>query len=106
MSEAQFQGHLARLFGEVHKVLQKPIEVQCRGVFLDSLTTNAHGKLTELASLYQRHGNGFDQTLQPMEDLVLCPKPHVAPWRLDLVSSSRDCCTNPAICHIAGLRPN
>ena len=35
--------------------------------------------------------------------MLVCPKPHVAPWRVDLVSLTHDCCANSALCHIKGL---
>ena len=43
-----------------------------------------------------------------LDDLVVCPKPHVAPWRVDLVSRRQDCCRNPTLCHVKhlpGVRP-
>ncbi len=43
-----------------------------------------------------------------LDDLVVCPKPHVAPWRVDLVSRRQDCCRNAALCHVKhlpGVRP-
>jgi hypothetical protein len=38
----------------------------------------------------------------PADDLLLCPKPHIGPWRVDLVSRSRHCCQDATRCHIVG----
>ncbi|GAA5528201.1 hypothetical protein [Herpetosiphon gulosus] len=34
------------------------------------------------------------------QDLIFCPKPHIDPARVDLVSHVRDCLRNPKRCHI------
>ncbi|HMO58869.1 MAG TPA: hypothetical protein PKC19_16050, partial [Roseiflexaceae bacterium] len=35
-------------------------------------------------------------------ELLICPKPHIGPWRVDLVSRAVHCCADAALCHIAG----
>lgn len=102
-NEKAFHAYLAKLLQQAHQVLQTSVEVRCRGIFLDSLSTNAHSQLAELAHLQLRHGGTFNPNTDKMEDLLLCPKPHVAPWRVDIVSVKRDCCQNPELCHIVGL---
>jgi hypothetical protein len=90
---------LMTLLETVHQALKTPLEVRCRGVFLDSLSANAHGQLSNLNELYQRTGQSWLSNTT-LDDLVLCPKPHVAPWRVDLVSREHDCCQNSQLCHI------
>ncbi|MFO7167737.1 MAG: hypothetical protein DIU80_006885 [Chloroflexota bacterium] len=89
---------LRALLDDVHERLRERVPVRCHGVFLDTLTANAHGRLAGAVPLHTRYGALHEQDLS---DLLLCPKPHVAPWRVDLVSVTRDCCANPALCHIA-----
>jgi hypothetical protein len=111
-TESKFEQQLVKLFESIHQKLRGQVEeITCRGVFLDSLTTNAHGQLAELAHLVrsQRYEEittkaNTDNT-DKLENLLLCPKPHIAPWRVDIVSAERDCCKNPILCHIAGLTP-
>ncbi|HEX6288301.1 MAG TPA: hypothetical protein VFZ66_03880 [Herpetosiphonaceae bacterium] len=93
---------LRRVLDRVHAALKQRIEVRCRGVFLDSLSANAHQQLATAAQLVLRDGAAVDV---PLDDLLLCPKPHVAPWRVDLVRLSHDCCQNAVVCHIKG-QPN
>ncbi|HEU5098188.1 MAG TPA: hypothetical protein VFU22_04025, partial [Roseiflexaceae bacterium] len=88
---------LRALLNTVHARLQAQVAVRCHGVFLDTLTANAHGALAETASLLTRDGRAQQSDLS---DLLLCPKPHIAPWRVDLVSVTQDCCANAALCHI------
>ncbi|GAC1519768.1 MAG: hypothetical protein NVS2B16_26330 [Chloroflexota bacterium] len=35
-------------------------------------------------------------------ELLLCPKPHIGPGRIDLVSRAQHCCADPTLCHIIG----
>lgn len=87
----------------VHATLakHKQLELKCRGIFLDSLSANGQGELAAVLNLNQRDGRAWSSS-QSVDDLLLCPKPHIAPWRVDLVSLD-DCCTNKKLCHIAGL---
>jgi hypothetical protein len=34
------------------------------------------------------------------DDLLVCPKPHIGPWRVDLVSRAEHCCRDGRLCHI------
>src|SRR5262249_10529439 len=80
---------LRALLDDVHARLYDQVAVRCHGVFLDTLTANAHGSLAETATLLARNGRAHEGE---MSDLLLCPKPHIAPWRVDLVSVTQDCC--------------
>lgn len=95
--DQQTEQHLRQLLNEIHTTLHQRVEVRCHGVFLNALGTNAHGELANLAGVTTRHGQLIDA---PLDDLLLCPKPHVAPGRVDLVSRSRDCVSNPWLCHV------
>ncbi|HEU4322709.1 MAG TPA: hypothetical protein VFS21_06130 [Roseiflexaceae bacterium] len=88
---------LCDLLDTVHTRLKGNAAPRCHGVFLDTLTANAHGVLAAQASLPARGGGALPDD---PADLLLCPKPHIAPWRVDIVSHSRDCCANAALCHI------
>lgn len=96
-------GHLHRvltaLLNDAHTRLGQPDIPRCHGVFLASLGTTAHGVLASAADLVQRSVTRS----APLDDLLICPKPHINPWRVDIVSLQHDCCTNPAICHIMHL---
>jgi hypothetical protein len=87
---------LRALLNHVHQTLSERVEVRCRGVFLDSLGATAHGALAAARDLVLRDGT----IAADLDDLLLCPKPHVGPWRVDLVSLQDDCCANPHRCHI------
>lgn len=88
---------LTGLLEHVHQTLVKRVDVTCHGVFLDSLTANGTGAIASADGLVWRSG---DRVRDQIEDLLVCPKPHVGPWRVDLVSLSRDCCQNGEVCHI------
>lgn len=88
---------LRALLDNIHTHLRQRTPIRCHGIFLDTLSANAHGALTDAAALTTR--DGTPQHTDP-SDLLLCPKPHIAPWRIDLVSLTHDCCTNAARCHI------
>jgi hypothetical protein len=96
-SSQQVRHILHSLLDHVHQTLRERVEARCRGVFLDSLGATAHGALAAARDLMLRDGAAITETL---DDLLLCPKPHVGPWRVDLVSLHHDCCTNPHRCHI------
>ena len=87
------------LLAHVHNQLSQRIAVRCHGVFLDQLSTNAHGQLASITGLVQRDGQ---QLVGSLDNLLLCPKPHIAPWRVDLVHVD-DCCNNATVCHIKGI---
>lgn len=96
--EGRLNGVLQKLLDAAHDKLQEVEEIKCRAIFLDSLTANAHRQMAQIANLYQRDGRIWGN--EGLDDLVLCPKPHISPWRLDLVSVSKDCCKNARLCHI------
>jgi hypothetical protein len=87
------QAILRALLDHVHQTLSERVEVRCRGVFLDSLS------VTDATDLRNRAGQTLTST---PEDLLLCPKPHVGPWRVDLVSRTQHCCQDGQYCHIIG----
>lgn len=89
------------LLDMTHRRIGKPVEVRCHGVFVDTLTATAHGTLWSATALTSRN----QQEIQS-DDLVICPKPHIGAWRIDLVSASADCCKNGVVCHIKHLLPN
>lgn len=99
MDNQQLYQLFETLLAHVHQQLSQRVAVRCHGVFLDQLSTNAHGQIASIAGLMQRDGQ---QLTGSLDDLLLCPKPHIAPWRVDLVHGD-DCCNNAAVCHIKGM---
>ncbi|GAB4215148.1 MAG: hypothetical protein OHK0022_54700 [Roseiflexaceae bacterium] len=94
---SEIRARLTAVLERVHAALGQPVAPRCRGVFLDTLGVDAHGRLASAAGLAGRDGAPLPGDLS---DLLVCPKPHIGPWRVDLVSLSRDCCQNAAVCHI------
>jgi hypothetical protein len=94
---ASLQRRLVGILDRVHQALRARIEICCHGVFVDTLSANAQGALASTTGLHWRDSAALPEDL---EDLLVCPKPHIAPWRVDLVSLSRDCCANSVLCHI------
>ncbi len=86
------QRTLAGLLDQAHAALRTPLRPMCQGVFLDALSTE--GRLP-----VDRWGEPIDA---PTGDLLICPKPHIGPWRIDLVSRKLHCCSDPQLCHIVG----
>lgn len=82
---------LSGLLDGAHARLREPRIPRCQGVFLDALS------LAERGALVGRLGG----TLAP-DDLIACPKPHIGPWRVDLVSRAEHCCRDGRLCHIIG----
>ncbi|WP_129672687.1 hypothetical protein [Candidatus Chloroploca sp. Khr17] len=82
---------LSALLDDAHRRLREPRLPRCQGVFLDALS------LAERGALVGRQGD----TLAP-DDLLVCPKPHIGNWRLDLVSREHHCCRDGRLCHIIG----
>ncbi len=93
----QLEEALAGLLEHVHQALKDRVEVACHGVFLDTLTATGSGTLASSTNLFWRGGNKVHTDL---DEILVCPKPHVGPWRVDLVSLNRDCCRNGEVCHI------
>jgi hypothetical protein len=90
--DTDLQGLRATLHGlldNAHSRLREPRIPHCQGVFLDTLS------LAERGALVGRDGS----TLAP-DDLLVCPKPHIGAWRVDLVSRSAHCCRDGRVCHI------
>lgn len=86
------QRTLARLLDQAHTDLCEPVVPACHGVFLDTLSA-------ESRRLADRWGTDIDT---PTNDLLICPKPHIGPWRIDVVSRRQHCCSDPRLCHIVG----
>ena len=66
---------------------------RCHGIFLDALSAAGNQVLVD------RYGGAVGG--DPGE-LLLCPKPHIGPWRVDLVSRVEHCCRDGQLCQIAG----
>lgn len=83
---------LATVLEEAHQALRTRVPVACHGVFVDSLSAG------EKPALVGSDGKALTET----NDILICPKPHVGPWRADLVSRTRHCCQDGKLCHIMG----
>lgn len=89
---------LTAVLDEAHQALRERVPVACHGVFVDALSAG------ERATLVGSDGAPLRET----SDILICPKPHVGPWRADLVSRTRHCCRDARLCHIIaqpGARP-
>lgn len=84
---------LAALLDEAHARLRQPRVPRCHGIFLDTLSA------AEATWLRERYGAALDDD---PADLLVCPKPHIGAWRVDLVSRARHCCQDPRVCQIIG----
>lgn len=89
----QTQVELVRLLDEAHAALREPRVPACHGIFLDTLSAG------DRANIADHWGKTINS--QP-EDLLICPKPHIGAWRIDLVSRTVHCCKDPQLCHIVG----
>jgi hypothetical protein len=83
---------LGALLDDAHARLHAPRVPACHGIFLDSLSA-----ADVAAALRDRSGAPLAGTA---DDLLLCPKPHIGPWRVDLVSRTQHCCQDGRLCHI------
>ena len=97
---------LTAVLAAAHDALSERVPIHCHGVFLDSLTATAH---RTLAAAPDRRRDGKAWAALPsgtpaLDDLLVCPKPHVGAWRIDLVSHTHDCCQNASVCHILALK--
>lgn len=106
-AEAQLRERLTALLDDAHSRLGQPRVPRCHGLLIDALGSTAHGTLATAEGLLRRSGvplvGGSAGSAQAaLDDVVVCPKPHIGPWRVDLVSRSRDCCKNARVCHILG----
>lgn len=83
---------LRGLLDDGHEHLHRPRVPHCHGVFLDSLSAAGPPGGTE-----NRYGEPLDTA---PDDLLICPKPHIGAWRVDLVSRTMHCCKDARLCHI------
>ncbi|ABX04598.1 MAG TPA: hypothetical protein DEF47_01555 [Herpetosiphon sp.] len=86
------QQTLIELLETAHKQLSQPRQIACHGMFLDTLST------TDRLPLLARYGIAGNE----LDEVVLCPKPHIGEWRIDLVHRGRQCCEDPHVCQIIG----
>jgi hypothetical protein len=89
----QTHARLAEILDAGHALLHTPRVPCCHGVFLDTLSAAERGGLVDRAGL-ALEGDA--------SDWLICPKPHVGPQRVDLVSRRYHCCQEGALCHIIG----
>jgi hypothetical protein len=85
---------LTKILDDAHAAICERRTPQCQGIFLDTLSAR------EQTIFHTRFGDAMSNDLN---DLLLCPKPHVGPWRVDLVSRATHCCKDHALCHIAQI---
>ncbi len=85
---------LRRLLDQAHGILREPVVPACHGIFLDALSAG------ERSAISDRWGRPITD---PSDDLLICPKPHIGPWRVDIVSRARHCCQDGRLCHIIGM---
>ncbi len=84
--------YIVSLLNQAHLQLAMPIVLRCVGVFLDQTSAASQ------AGLVDRYG----RNLSDLSELLLCPKPHIGPWRVDLVDRSLHCCKDRMLCQIVG----
>ena len=87
------RARLESLLRQAHERLNTPRVPRCFGVFLDTLSAAGQQALVD------RYGTEIGA--EP-DELVLCPKPHIGPWRVDLVSRRLHCCEDGRLCQIIG----
>lgn len=90
---AQVATLLCTLLDTMHASLHRPRVPRCLGVFLDSLSTNNQ------TPYHTRDGALLPA---PSDEWLVCPKPHIGHWRVDLVSRQRHCHQDARLCHING----
>jgi hypothetical protein len=96
LPESDVRAILTALLDDTHARLHSPRVPACHGIFLDSLSAAEQTTLRDRAGAALAGG---------ADDLLLCPKPHIGPWRVDLVSRAQHCCQDGHLCHIVG-RPD
>ncbi|NJL33470.1 MAG: hypothetical protein HC893_05965, partial [Chloroflexaceae bacterium] len=82
---------LAALLDVAHTRLCAPRVPRCHGIFLDTLSSAEQQQIADRTGT-PLHGNPAD--------LLVCPKPHISPSRVDLVSRMQHCCQDGRLCHI------
>jgi hypothetical protein len=85
--ETVLHARLAELLDQVAVWLPERPPIACHGCIPDRDTVTPAGRITTTAPL------------------VFCPKPHISPARVDMVSPIDDCLKNPRVCHIMSLGP-
>ncbi len=88
---AAVHARLAALLDEAHARLRHPRTPRCHGIFLDTLSA------ADATFVRDRYDAPLDDD---PANLLLCPKPHIGAWRIDLVSRARHCCQDPRVCQI------
>ena len=86
---------LYQLLEEAHSALREPLIPVCQGIFLDDESVG------NLAAVVDRWGTPITG---PSDELLICPKPHIGPWRIDLVSRIDHCCKDGRLCHIVNQK--
>lgn len=86
--EGLLEGIFSALLDRVHAVLRSPIPIACHGMLPDVDTVSPNGARPEHCP---KCGQGV---------LAFCPKPHVAPDRIDRVCPRCDCLQSRRLCHI------
>lgn len=90
---AEIHQRLAHLLDQAYAALCEPLVPACHGIFLDGLSAAQRGVVADRWGSALDTGNG---------DLLVCPKPHIGPWRVDIVSRKLHCCSDARLCHIRG----
>ncbi len=80
---------LTALLDDAHIRMGEPRIPRCQGIFLDTLSVAERDTLL-----------GRDGATLASDELLVCPKPHIGPWRVDLVSRAEHCCHDGRLCHI------
>jgi len=84
---------LRGLLNDAHARLAPTRAPACHGIFLDALSVG------EPVGIVDRYGAAINAAA---DELLICPKPHIGAWRVDLVSRTRHCCQDARLCHIVG----
>jgi hypothetical protein len=85
--EAALHARLAELLDQIAAWLPERPPIACHGCIPDRDTVTPAGRIV---------------TTVP---LIFCPKPHISPTHVDMVSPIDDCLKNPHVCHIMSLGP-
>lgn len=96
LPESDVGAVLTALLDDAHARLHAPRVPTCHGIFLDSLSA---------ADAHPLHDRAGHPLASAPDDLLPCPKPHIGPWRVDLVSRAQHCCQDGHLYHIVG-RPD
>jgi hypothetical protein len=95
------QDTLHQLLDALHQQVRQPRQLRCHGMFLDTLSVAEQRHwLTQATS--SAPAAGLSDRADDLADLLLCPRPHIGPQRVELVSRARHCCQDATRCHIIG----